>query len=157
MSTKMERITTKDGNSEVKEIFCLLYKEEEERGLEHGQERRPFNSKVEDIKEISRTLYDTEHSKICRLYYASKTPDQDTHSTSKGKQPTGKYLESIPGPGYALPFNKRPFMTGYMVECSEDSQYMNKMTDLAAQMIPTYACSQRRYVISIQRIIRQCD
>lgn len=147
MSTKMERITTKDGNSEVKEIFCLLYKEEEERGLEHGQERRPFNSKVEDIKEISRTLYDTEHSKICRLYYASKTPDQDTHSTSKGKQPTGKYLESIPGPGYALPFNKRPFMTGYMVERSEDSQYMNKMTDLAAQMIPTYACSQRSFLV----------
>jgi hypothetical protein len=138
MSTKMERVSN---NTEVKEIFCPLYKDDD---------HSPFDSKVEDIKEISRTLYDDGHSKICRLYYASKTPDQDTRSTSKEQQPTGKYLEAVPGPGYALPYNKRPLTYGYMVEHSEDSQFMNKMTDLAAQMMPSGACSRRRYVVSIQ-------
>ena len=130
----MERVTTSDGSPEIRELICPLYNSPDLSGT-------VFNSKVEDIKEISRNLYDSESSKICRLFYASKTPDQDIRSTSKEKRSTAKYLEPVPGPGYALPFHRRPLTSGYMVD---DIQFINKMTDMAAQMIPTYACTQRR-------------
>ena len=137
--SKMERVVV-GLDAEVKEELSPLYVGSHFDSV--------FSKKVDDVKEISQTLYNLETSKLCRLFYASKTPEDETRSNTNPQPMTvAKYLEPVPGPGSASPYLGRLHTTGYMVENHEDSRFMNKMTDLASHMIPTDACTQRRYII----------